>query len=379
MCITLQNKVECPYKNTCSGCQLLDIPLSEQQQQKKEELKRLLGAARIRTPSHIDLLSLGPSHLRDRVDLVFHEGTLGLYKKNSRDLVDIEECQQLSPNLQDWLSEVRQYAWPIKKGSLRLRVGPQNQKGIWLDFANIDIKTLLEEKKLLQILEEKAIVEIGQRRKVPSFNGAAYKLKEATPKIWFQTWTQNKAVDLYCSIGSFTQPSLKANRLLVKTLEGWIEKSGAKNILEFGSGIGNLSIPALGKNRRLTACEIDTAALASFAKNIESLSQLKDYEDCNQRLRVIAGDFQNKNPQNFEKFDLVLANPPRSGLKKFLEPLILAKNKPLFFMYMSCFPQTFIEDGQKLEAAGYKMTDVKIVDQFPQTTHYEILSFWHLQ
>jgi 23S rRNA (uracil1939-C5)-methyltransferase len=301
-----------------------------------------------------------------------------LYERNSRQILDLDECPQLSPGLHDWLTEFRQFHFPIQKGSVRLRIGPQGQRGLWLDFANVDIKNLLDEKNLLQRLQEKTFVEIGQRRKVPVLIGDVYKLRDPEPRVWFQTWRGDQAVDLFCSVASFTQPSLRANRDLVRVIETWFEQTGAQNVLEFGSGIGNLSFPALGRHRNLTVCEIDQGALTGFALSLDALSRKPGFADCKGRVKILRGDFQNKNPQDFEKYDVVLANPPRSGLKNFLQPLIAAANKPSYFMYMSCFPESFVEDGKQLTRAGYQIKDLKIVDQFPQTAHYEILSLWKL-
>lgn len=376
-------QVECKYKDKCSGCQYLDLTLEEQHQRKVAELSDLLRRAQIPFKSTIDLVSPAAAWLRDRVDLVWDQGSLGLYEKNTghsgKQVLDMDRCQQLSPALQDWLSEVRKVQWPIKKGSLRLRVGPRGQRGIWLDFANVDVKSLLEEKNLLLRLQEQAVVEIGQRHKVLTLVDGALKLKDPVPQVWFQSFIGTAAVDLFCSIGTFTQPGVKANAALTRVIEGWLGAIGAKHILEFGSGIGNLSFPALGSDRRLTACEIDREALVGFEKSLESLSQQPGFSDLRSRVKIQQGDFQNRNPQSFNDYDTVLVNPPRSGLKDFLAPLIEETRKPLNFLYMSCFPESFIADGVKLLGAGYELQKLTIVDQFPQTTHYEVLSLWGLR
>ncbi|WP_413291482.1 RNA methyltransferase [Bdellovibrio sp. HCB337] len=369
-------QVDCKYKEKCAGCQYLDLSLKEQHQLKKKHLLDLLNQAQIPFNGVLELTSPAPAGLRDRVDLVFDRGSLGLYEKNTRQILDIEVCKQLSAPLQSWLTEVRNIKWPIQKGSLRLRVGPQGQRGLWLDFANIDIKNLLEEKAILSGLLEKAHVEIGQRHKVLTKVGEQLKLTDPEPHIWFQSRIYGKPVDLYCSVGSFTQTGFEANRALTAVIETWLNDVDAQHILEFGSGIGNLSFPALGKSRKLTACEIDRDALAGFEKSVEALSKQSGFENIRDRLQILQGDFQNRNPQNFGTFDTVLVNPPRSGLKDFLKPLIAETRKPQHFLYMSCFPESFVEDGKRLQEAGYQLKRLHIVDQFPQTTHYEVLSLW---
>lgn len=369
-------RVDCKYKEKCAGCQYLDLSLEEQHQLKKGHLTALLQAAGLPWSHPVELTSPGAAGLRDRVDLVFAEGALGLYEKNRRQVLDIEECRQLSPELQSWLQEVRKIRWPIRKGSLRLRVGPQKQRGLWLDFANVDIKNLLEEKHLLHSLLDQAVVEIGQRHKRLGLRGTDLKLLEPDPQVWFQTTLAGMPVDLYSYIGSFTQSGFKANRALTEILAAWLEEIRAEHILEFGSGIGNFSFPAVGTSRRLTACESDAGALAGFAKTLETLAARPQFAGLRERLRLLQGDFQNKNPQDFSLYDTILVNPPRSGLKDFLNPLLTTSRKPRWVLYVSCFPETFVGDGKKLQEAGYGIQKLQIVDQFPQTTHYEVLSLW---
>lgn len=371
--------VECRYQERCSGCQLLGTPLEDQHELKKAELRRLLQNAGLELPAILGLSSPAAVGLRDRADFVYEDGALGLYEKGARKILDLEICLQLSPALQIFLSEVRNIRWPIKKGSLRLRVGPRGEKGLWLDFANVDVKSLLDEKSILLGLMKIAHIEIGQRHKVLTLVGDQLKLKDPEPRVWFQTHIGSQAVDLFCSIGSFTQPGHQANQELGRIIESWLSEARARHILEFGSGIGNLSFPALGQDRRLTACEIDRDALEGFARSLQQLSQQKGFADIQERVQIQQGDFQNRNPQNFGDYDTVLVNPPRSGLKEFLAPLIAEKNKPRYFLYMSCFPESFALDGRRLQEAGYRLQKLQIVDQFPQTTHYEVLSFWSLQ
>lgn len=376
-------QVECKYKDKCSGCQYLGVPLDEQHEHKIAELAAMFREAQIPLKGAIDLVSPGAAWLRDRVDLVWDRGALGLYEKNTGDglkkILDIDECQQLSPALQSWLSEVRRIQWPIKKGSLRLRVGPHGERGIWLDFANVDVKALLDEKNLLLgLMDQNVIVEIGQRHKVLTLVDGVLKLKDPVPRVWFQSFVDGVAVDLFCSIGTFTQTGFVANQSLTRVIDGWLSEVGARRVLEFGSGIGNLSFPALGGGRTVVACEIDREALAGFEMSLDRLSQQPAFTDIRSRVKIQQGDFQNRNPQEFNDYDTVLVNPPRSGLKEFLAPLVAGAQKPQNFLYMSCFPESFIIDARRLVTAGYEMEKVTIVDQFPQTTHYEVLSLWRL-
>ncbi len=233
--------VPCSYKDLCSGCQFLGQPYGEQTDFKVRHLKQIFIESSVPLPSPIKVLSGGPAYLRDRLDFSLEDGRLGLYRRDRKEILDIDFCAQLSPALQEWLTEFRHIHWPFKKGSIRLRVGPKGQKGVWLDFANIDIKALLDEKSILKNLQEKAFVEIGQRRKVPVWTGSEFKLQDPELHVWFQTWMGEQPLDLYCQVASFTQPSLRANKIICDVISGWIQDFPSSRLIEFGSGIGNLT------------------------------------------------------------------------------------------------------------------------------------------
>ena len=372
--IDLTSKVHCPYAMLCTGCQLLDLTYGEQLQDKKSQLLELMQRKAVTWAQEPEILSAGSSGLRDRLDFSLQGGRLGLYGKDSQDIVDLEICAQLSPALQAWLTEFRQFQWPVEKGSIRLRVGPQGQKAAWLDFANIDIKKILDEKTLLQKLQSVAFVEIGQRRKVPVWNGTEFKLHDPQLNVWFQTWMNDVAVDLYCHVASFTQPSLAANRLIAGKISSWVSRFPSSRLIEFGSGIGNLTFPALASADSVTACEIDALSLEGLEKSLAelpaSLARKKE------KIKIHRGDFQKKIVKDFSEFDGVLANPPRSGLMNFLNPLgeLQESQRPQFFIYMSCFPESMAVDLAKLKNYGYEISEWALLDQFPQSHHYEVLA-----
>ncbi|KHD88817.1 MAG: RNA methyltransferase [Bdellovibrio sp. ArHS] len=369
-----QTVVPCSYKDDCSGCQSLGVPYGAQIEAKKEQLKQLLSSFSLHSKSPIRAFSAGPAFLRDRLDFSLEEGRLGLYRKEQRQILDLPTCSQLSPELSAWLSDFReQFQWPFKKGSIRLRVGPQGHRGVWLDFANVDIKALLDEQTLLRRLQQQAFVEIGQRRKVPVWTGQEYKLRDPELHVWFQTWIENRPVDLYCQVASFTQPSLRANKIICDIINTWIQTFPRSRLIEFGSGIGNLTLPAAAVAESILACEIDELSLEGLRKTIECVPA--DLRSLQSKIQIHRGDFQKKLTEDFSRFDGVMANPPRSGLMGFLNPLgaLSLAQRPRFFIYMSCFPESMARDMARLQDYGYELQETFIVDQFPQTHHYEVL------
>lgn len=366
--------VTCSYSSDCNGCQLLSQSYEQQRELKIYHLQQLLQKANIPSPQ-VQFISAGKARLRDRLDFIFNQEKFGLYSKDKTAVVDIADCAQLSKSLNSWLIDFRKIKWPIQKGSIRLRVGPHGLRGCWLDFANLDIKNLIAEKNTLLELLKLGHVEVGQRRKVLKYENDLLKLKSPEFQNWFATTYNHQEFDLFCNIASFTQPSLAANRLITEKITDWCRQIKPEKIVEFGSGIGNLSIPASQYCQQLIACESDELALEAFEFSIKQKPEPIKNELLN-KIVIAPGDFQSKKEVNFSTCDLVLVNPPRSGLKNFLNPIIKTSAKPKYFIYMSCYPESFIIDATTMQQNGYELIENGIVDQFPQTEHYEILSLW---
>jgi 23S rRNA (uracil1939-C5)-methyltransferase len=73
-----------------------------------------------------------------------------------------------------------------------------------------------------------------------------------------------------------------------------------------------------------------------------------------------------------DEYDLVLMDPPRTGLSK--EALTgLLRLRPHRLVYLSCDPPTLARDLRAMREAGYRVTRLQGFDMFPQTMHIETL------
>lgn len=76
----------------------------------------------------------------------------------------------------------------------------------------------------------------------------------------------------------------------------------------------------------------------------------------------------------FPDADLLVMDPPRSGLSLYVRKKIIEKryNK---IIYISCNSSTFTRDIKLLLEKGYMLKDLNLLDLFPQTSHFEMISF----
>lgn len=362
----------CPIHLDCPGCQLWSSPYDQQIILKKNKLAQLMQLK----VDDIQFIYAGEHSLRTRFDFIVKKNEFGLVNKNKQ-LIPIARCLQLNSQLQDAFDLLKRVNFNVEIGTLRLRSSEYEKKyGLWLDFSNIDIKNLLLEKKTLNHLNQYFFIEIGQRKKTISFEeiDSQYKLMDPEPKLWFSTLENTKqnelkSTPLYCAVSNFTQPSPLTANLIVETILKWIKNIKAQHVWEFGSGVGQYTVPLLSTDVNLTAFEFDLFATQCLKQSIKD----KPYFD---KIQIQTGNFQiEKNItfiENLKPPQVCLVNPPKSGLKDFKN--ILYNLKPEFLIYVSCYPETMMQDLKTINCnQDYKIKETVIVDQFPQTDHFEVV------
>ncbi len=368
--LNLESQRDCPHKTHCQGCQFLGQRLGQQKDFKIKKMTETLTQLGLSSPQ-VEFISPGDFALRDRLDFVYEDGRFGLYDSHQKKIQDLDTCGQLSPELLRFYLNFRKISWPIKKGSFRLRLGANGQRGVWLDFANQDIKNLLEEQTHLRSLMKMAFVEIGQKSKALVDRDGKLKLVDPEMKEWFETRFQEKNFPLLSYVSSFTQPSHKANLILGEILEQHYANKTFRKTLEFGAGVGNLSLIFLNQSKHFCAVDFDEQVGTALRENFKRTGQ-------EEKTEVAIKDFQRVANYDFSDCDFLILNPPRSGLGDFLKPLSRSLNGPKDIFLMSCFLESWQKDVILLKEKGYSLERIALFDQFPQTKHFEILSFWKL-
>lgn len=306
--------------------------------------------------------------VRDRADLVWENGRLGLFGLGERsEIVDLPACPMLTPNLEKFFVEFKSRVPPgVRKGSVRLRVSPSGARGVWLDFANADVKALFDEREYLQWLAGLAFVEIGQRRKALVFRDGQPKLVDPVLQPWFETYGAGGApIPLYGPVGGFSQAGFAANRELVGAVTEFARASGVRDWLELFSGNGNFSLALASQGLNVEAVEFDELALEGMAKSLESAPDLKE------RLKFSRADvyLQEKKLPSLSGRGL-LVDPPRAGLRELLGRL-RSGDLPSCLLYVSCHSESFVSDSRELLTLGFKVQELVGVDQFPHSNHSE--------
>lgn len=366
---------DCVYASTCSGCSYWGIPYAAQLNHKIDLLRYDWENIGLGPFPEVEALNVADRGLRDRLDFRWEDGRFGLFDRVREEVVDLQECLQLSPALSAWYQDFRQIQWPFEKASIRLRVSPEGLKGVWLDLPHEDVRELFEETQLLRGLLDQAIVEIGQRRKRLVFDETEKRLrllKEPHLEKWTRTWINDEPQALFSRIADFSQPGDQINRVLVQAVSRHLKNENL--ILDWGCGAGNLSLPALPFGQKILSLDSDDSSLEAFRRTLDSgvpggekiqirkvdFHQVGLFEDITRR-------------ENLKGEMTWIVDPPRSGAGALFFELPKSLRK---IVSVSCYTESFLQDSFELHRQGFRCESLSLVDQFPQTHHAEWVSKW---
>ncbi len=156
---------------------------------------------------------------------------------------------------------------------------------------------------------------------------------------------------------------LQVNRYVAEKLDAYvIEQCGSvvgQRIVDAYCGFGLRTLELAWKGARVVGIDTDEHAVATaHGKAVESGATA----------RFVAAPVERALFHELPA-DLVLLNPPRSGVsQKVLEGLL--KKAPSRLIYVSCDPATLARDLEKL-GEKFKLSACRAFDMFPQTAHVE--------
>ena len=165
--------------------------------------------------------------------------------------------------------------------------------------------------------------------------------------------------------GAFLQATRDAEAVLQQAVADIV--AGAARVVDLFAGCGTLSLPLLDRLSRLTAAESDAAALAAMKSAVDSAGR-------GAQLECIEADLMRAplTADRFEDVDAVIIDPPRAGAGAQCE--ILATTAVPAIAMVSCSPPSFARDAASLVAGGYRMTSLRVIDQFRFSSHVEVVA-----
>jgi 23S rRNA (uracil1939-C5)-methyltransferase len=166
--------------------------------------------------------------------------------------------------------------------------------------------------------------------------------------------------DFQVSAQSFFQVNLQVAAGMANLVKEWASHWKPDFVMDLYSGVGLFSAFLAPEVKRVIAVESSVSACRDYAVNLDAYDHIELYEGLAEQ--VLPGMGQTP--------DLIVADPPRSGIHKHVLHEIV-RLAPKVLIYISCDPATLARDLLVLARYGYHLERSALIDMFPQTYHIE--------
>lgn len=373
----------CVHYEKCGGCMSQEVPYDMQVALKEREVLDMIEEAQIPIGRYHGIKgSKEQYHYRNKMEFTFgdeyKEGPLclGLHLKGRKNsILTTDKCQLVSEDFNRLLrctldhfdrTDLAYYWTMSHQGTLRnliiregKRTGELMAILVTATDERLDLKAWLKDLLTLELtgklqsvwhMTNDSLQDAVVADKLDLIHGEAFITEElcgltfkVSPMSFFQTNTDS------------------AERLYEQVLEFAGDLSD-KEVFDLYCGTGTIGNILAKQAKHVTGVEIieEAAEMAQENALINGISNATfvpgDVKD------VIAG--LKKSP------DLIVLDPPRGGIHpKALEYAMAFQAKEI--IYVSCNPRTMVQDIQKME--GYEVTDLILMDNYPNTSHVEAI------
>jgi len=163
------------------------------------------------------------------------------------------------------------------------------------------------------------------------------------------------------SANSFFQTNTFGAKRLYETVKNFAELTGKETVIDLYSGTGTIPICISDSVKEVIGIEI----IESAVKDAENNCVNNNISNC----RFICGNIINCLEQITKRPDVMIIDPPRSGMHKDVVKQIIDM-APDRIVYVSCNPATLARDIFMMKDI-YHVIEVQPVDMFPHTYHIE--------
>ncbi len=379
----------CQYFTRCGGCHYQDAGYEHQLEIKKEILREnLRRIAKLELVPEIQVHPSPPWNYRNRSRLQVRtrpEFAAGYFRFASHDLLPVEACPISSPLINRGIAALWQAG----------RAGKSVEGVREIEFfANADDTKLLVEllcapearRAAVRAWAEEFCAAMPEIAGVAAFHEPKKGVQEPLVAVGDSALTYQTTTAAYrVSAGAFFQ----TNRFLIDELTNIVAAGRSGDLaLDLYAGVGLFSTALARDVRHIVSVETSQTAAADLKYNLPSNARAVQTatdqylaglttrtgadEPGQSRADRGKGSIGNGSvlPHSHHTPDLVVVDPPRSGLGDRVARLLVRAGAPRV-TYVSCDPATLARDLVVLQAAGYRVEEVHLVDLFPQTYHIE--------
>jgi 23S rRNA (uracil1939-C5)-methyltransferase len=401
-----ERTLSCRHFGRCGGCSRLDVPIGEQVAAKCHAVRELLSP---HLPRGLDVV---PAHAiphapprHDRTKVAYPAGrdadgrlTLGLYARGSHDLVSLRSCEIQHPLLTALADPVaraceragmvayegtpaherpdairlRAMTARIAPGTGELLLGLTTTGGVWPEAPHLAEEILATLERLAHGARVggktgPAIRPVGIVRNIHDEPGNfLLGRRQLALRGRDHQFDRADGLTFRITFGCFYQVHRRADRLLYRAAITACGPLAGKRFVDAYGGVGTFALRALARGaERVDLLEEHPRACADAEASVVHNDLPRD------RLHVHQGPVT-ADPSLFAAADVVLVDPPRSGLGEEVAAALAAAAPPRI-VYVACSAKALARDLAVLVGAGYCVERVETIDLFPHTEHVEVL------
>lgn len=360
----------CPHAGTCGGCAWQHIRYERQVELKRQAVNRAFSEAGLDLHVQDVVPAVAQLGHRNRMDYVFGpNGELGLKEPGRWDRpIDLKTCLLLSSEAVEVLKRVKAWAtatshrpWDNRRheGYLRYAVIREGK------FTGERMVILVTAAGALENAEELseslsplcASLYHGINPLITDVSAAAeLRLLYGNPVLHERI----SGITYAIPPNAFFQTNSGMAEVLLEHVRELAVSGPCRRLLDLYCGVGFFSLALAGNVGEALGIELDAGSIAAAEGNA------RENGVANARFRAEAAEALSWNE---ERPDVVIVDPPRSGLHPRVRETLL-KHAPPRIIYVSCNCRALAGDLKALGTA-YRIASCRSFDLFPQTPHVE--------
>ncbi|EBS8364960.1 23S rRNA (uracil(1939)-C(5))-methyltransferase RlmD [Salmonella enterica subsp. diarizonae serovar 50:z:-] len=351
----------CPHFGVCGGCQQQHVGIALQQRSKSAALARLMKH------EVNDIIAGAPWGYRRRARLSLNclpdkPLQMGFRKAGSSDIVNVERCPVLVPQLEALLPRIR--------ACLASLHGTRHLGHVELVQAGSGTLMILRHTAPLSAADKEKLERFSHSEGLSLFLAPFSEILETVSGE--APWYDSHGLRLAFSPRDFIQVNEAVNQQMVARALEWLDVRAEDRVLDLFCGMGNFTLPLATRAASVVGVE-GVPALVEKGRENAIRNGLHNVTFFHENLE----EDVTKQPWAKNGFDKVLLDPARTGATGVMRHII--KLKPIRIVYVSCNPATLARDSEALVNAGYEVTRLAMLDMFPHTGHLEsMVLFEHM-
>lgn len=309
---------KCSVYGLCGGCNWQHLSYDEQLQQKEVIVREQLSAVADEKTTWFSIQRSSQNwRYRNRIQLKFQKPDLGFYKRESHEIVSIEDCPVVEEQLASEIIKIKTKLLPSSDRMDKIEAFLSIDGGVETQFGDDPFKKT-----------------------------------------------------------AFSQVNRFVNEMLIEKIIAWAKERNFSVLYDLYSGSGNFSFPFIKEFSKIKILSVEFSeeavqqAMNEIKKKNLSTKRIQFYQaDVDLFLKRVLPE-----KESLEKGILVILDPPRTGCEssviRTLSEWVYSR-----ILYVSCDPASLGRDLKllKLLNSRWKLKKVQPFDMFPQTDHVETL------